>query len=411
MEYKIFWCKVNKYYINKWLNYFNNQNFDIENKILVASCVVTDRAKSKWLKDVKNYLNDWKIVYLTWCWAFEKWDQMDYDKFYKIYPELEKYLDKLILLWENPNNQFKNINDHSIEISDDNDIYTKKFIVIQNWCDTFCTFCLTILKRWKSSSVNLENILEEINQFVYRWWKEIVITGINLAAWWCTNTRKPEQSKIAFLLQQILSKTEIERIRLSSLWPEFLNDDFFKIIENPRFMPHFHISVQSFSDNVLKNMNRNYDSKLVYDVINRLKNLNREDKDFISIWADIIIWFPWESEENFIETYDWIKNLWITKLHLFPFSAHDKWETVPAWSFDDQINSSLKKIREKKLLELWDSIRKKFIEFNKWKIWKVLIENKFKDNWIYKWSGWTSNYLQVEIEWDYKRWEIIDFKF
>ncbi len=405
MDYKIFWCRVNKYYLNKRLNYFSKTPFlwgNCNDSLIIATCVVTDRTKSKFIKETINQINNYNKIYLTWCAVFDNWKKMTDEKFYKTYPELSEFKEKIVLLQEEPekedtkkieNNKFKeNIN-----------IYTKKFIVIQNGCDNYCSFCLTIHKRGKSQNIDAKEIIAEINDFVETWWKEIVITGVNLASRWCTNTRLPQENKFAELLQKILDETKIERIRISSLGPEFLNEQFFEIIKNQRFLPHFHISIQSFSDKVLKLMNRNYNKDLLDDVINKLKNLDRPDKEQISIWADIIVWFPWETEQDFQETIDGIIRHKINKVHAFPFSAHTKWESVPARTLQNQISPETKKKREKKLKEISDKIRDDFIKKNTGTKHQVLIEEK--KNWVWRW--WTWNYIQVELKGEYKKWQIV----
>ncbi len=400
MEYKIFGCKVNKYYLNKRLNYFSsNKN---NNNFIIATCVVTDKAKSKFIKETKQQIKNQKHIYLTGCAVFDKWQKMDEDKFYKIYPQLTEFKNKITLLWEEPNREdTREIKTHKFK--DTANIYTKKFIVIQNGCDSYCSFCLTIQKRWKSKNIEASEIITEINDFVEIWWKEIVITWINLAARWATNTKNPQENKFAELLKNIIDNTSIERIRISSLWPEFLNNKFFEIIKNPRFLPHFHVSIQSFSDKILKSMNRNYNSQLLDNIITKLKNLDRPDKDQISIWADIIVWFPRETEQDFQNTLDWITKHKINKLHAFPFSAHNQWESIPAHEFLDQVSSNIKKERTAKIKILWDKIREEFIKKNTWTEQQVLIEEK--KNWKRRWRTW--NYIQVELEWEYTKWEII----
>ncbi len=402
MDYKIFGCKVNKYYLNKRLNHLENTD---DKDFIIASCVVTDRAKNKFIKETIQQIEKWKHIYLTWCAVFDQWKKMDEEKFYNIYPQLSELKNQITLLWEEPNrDDTRKVWTH--QFKKEANIYTKKFIVIQNWCDNYCSFCLTIHKRWKSKNIPAEEITQEINNFVEIWGKEIVLTWINLAARWCTDTKKPKNNKFAQLLQQILDKTKIERIRISSLWPEFLDDKFFEVVKNQRFLPHFHISIQSFSDKILKSMNRNYDSKILDKIINKLKNLDRPDKKQISIWADIIVWFPWETEENFQETVNWIQKYQINKVHAFPFSAHDKWETIPAHWLPNQVPQEIKKRREKELKVISDKIREDFIKNNKWLKHKVLIEEK-KD-WKRKWRTW--NYIQVELDWKYKKWEIVKIK-
>jgi threonylcarbamoyladenosine tRNA methylthiotransferase MtaB len=227
--HKVFWCKVNKYYLNKWLAYFDSKDQDISQDLLIATCVVTDRAKNKWLKEVRLALEKWQKVYITWCWVFDTWKKMDDKQFYAVYPELSDYKNKIELLWEEPDRiDTREVSSHQFKTTN---LYTKKFVMLQNGCDTHCTFCLTILKRGKNRSRDLEDIIMEINEFVAWGGKEIVLTWINLAARWSDSTRKPEQSKFSELLHAIIKYTSVKRIRISSLWPEFLDDRFFELNE------------------------------------------------------------------------------------------------------------------------------------------------------------------------------------
>ena len=384
------------------MNYFSNHD-SIPNSCIIATCVVTDRAKDKFLKETQIQLAEWKHIYLTWCAVFDGGKKMDDDKFYSIYPQLAEYRNNITLLSEEPDrDDTRETKTHKFK--ENANIYTKNFIVIQNGCDSHCSFCLTVSKRWPSQTIPADEIIDQINDFVDIWWKEIVITGVNLAAWGCSNTKKPEESQFSDLLQYILDETKIERIRISSLWPEFLDEKFFKVVKNPRFLPHFHFSIQSFSDNVLKAMNRNYDSKRLDYVLTKIRDLDRLDKDQISIWADIIVWFAGETDEDFHQTVEWIKKYRITKLHAFPFSSHDKGESIPAHLFKNQVPFHIKKQRERELISLWNEIREKFTAENKWLPQKVLVEEKKNG----KWRGWTGNYIQVELDWEYKRWEIVE---
>jgi MiaB/RimO family radical SAM methylthiotransferase len=398
MQYKIFGCKVNKFYINKRLWYFDQHDLSKDQNYLIATCVVTDRAKNKRLKDVQKNLESWKKIYITWCWVFDKWKLIDQDKFYWIYPELKKFQKQLFFLPEEPKHW------NILTLKQWNNLYTKKFILIQNGCDNFCTFCLTIMKRWKHRSRPLPEIIDEINDFSSAWWKEIVLTWVNLAARWCDNTNKIQQSQFTYLLQEILNQTTIPRIRISSMWPEYLSDSFFHIIESPRIMPHFHISIQHFSDNVLKSMNRNYDNKHLTKTLKKFQALKRPD--LISLWADLIIGFPWETAQDFQEMLDGISNYNITKVHAFPFSWHTKGESVPAWKFDNQILHSTKLSRAKQLNMIADQVRNTFIKKNEWRTHSVLIEWKKDD----KWQWWTGNYIQVKLDWNYCKWEIVQIK-
>lgn len=404
MEYSLFGCKVNKYYLNQWLNYFEMWGKDMTNAHLIATCVVTDRAKSKWIKHAIGYLEEGKKVYLTGCGAFEKGNSIDYEAFFKIYPKLGNWQWKLILLWESPD--IKDWTDKKSSLKDKN-MYTRKFIVIQNGCDTYCTFCLTISKRGAHRTRWLKSIIEEVKSFEAQWWKEIILTGVNLAAWWASHTRKPKETKFSELLENIIEKTNIERIRISSLWPEFLDENFFELMKNPRFLPHFHFSIQHFDDTILQSMNRAYDSKQLDYVLREIRNLDRPDRDYISIGADIIVGFPGETEAMFQILLDKMKQYTITKLHAFPFSSHEKWESVPAWKFPYQVAITTKKKRMKQLLSLWDEIRSEFIQQNKQKKRPILLESQEIIDGVALWTGRTPNYIQRTVTWSYKRGDII----
>jgi threonylcarbamoyladenosine tRNA methylthiotransferase MtaB len=132
------------------------------------------------------------------------------------------------------------------------------------------------------------------------------------------------------------------------------------------------------------------------DLLIKTKNLKREDGVEVSIWADLIVGFPWETEENFMDTYNLVALWLITKIHAFPFSAHNLWESVPAWIFPNQISDSIKKERMWKLEAIWDSMRDEFIDRNIWNEFEVLIEVVKEENWKIKWKGWTQNYIEAD---------------
>ena len=346
----------------------------------------------------EHAVQQWLQVAITWCGSFSRWDLISESEFYSIYPELKHYSGEITLLPESPSKNW-----FEYKIGWKSSVYTKHFLIVQNWCDNHCSFCLTVAKRWPHISRPLNEIIQEIHEIEAQWWKEIVITWINLAARWCSNSTRPQETKFPYLLREILKQTTIPRIRISSMWPEYANDEFFDVAGDERILPHFHYSIQSFSDSVLNNMWRHYSSQELKEVLKKTKNLKK--KNLISIWADIIVGFPGETEDDFLDTYNWIEEFWITKLHAFPFSDHTQREKIPASLLPNQVDQKIKKEREIRLILKWDEIREKFIQSNKWTSHKVLIEEK--RNW--KWKWWTENYIQIEIEGEHNRWEIIGF--
>ncbi len=489
MQFKVFWCKVNKYYTDNWLN---SKYLSDKTGIFIASCVVTDKAKRKWLKFVKDAAKElkvenqsWKLkeekpkIYISWCWAFKKGKAQE--DFFEIYPELKEFRDLIVILWEKPEELQREIDENKKEKSNNplwkkenifNDsewpkgmllsassewqqswntkspsplggglrrglkgikkleklkklpqIYTKKFLLIQGWCDSFCSFCLTVQKRWRHYFRSKEDIVEEINEFEKGGWKEVVLTWVNLSAWGLPSTNPPkiltkkdkvEFSKFAELLEFILKNTTIPRVRISSMGPEFIDEKCLEIFKNTRIYPHFHYSVQSGSSNILKEMRRHYDWWYIRDLLLKTKNLKRDDKVEVSIWADLIVWFPGENEKDFLDTYNLVKDWLITKIHAFPFSAHNFWEKVPAWVFKDQVPDNIKKERMWRLEEIWDITRDNFIDRNIWKEFRVLIEvvkpspltTEGNSTENIKWKGWTENYIEA----DEKTFEILEGK-
>ncbi len=434
MQYKVFGCKVNKYYTDKWLN---SEYLRDKTGTFVASCVVTDNAKRKWIRFVKKELEHliWDDkIYISWCGAFK--DGKAQNNFFELYPELAHAQNKIEVLDEAPvenqkvspkssqpphswilspwedkwetdlplgKNWIRALN--KLKTLQNTQIYTKKFVLIQGGCDSFCTFCLTVQKRGRHYYRAAEDIVEEIKDFEAQWGKEVVLTGVNLSAWGLSNTfrvkdfsqdiekkgEKWQGSRFAELLQYILDHTSIPRVRISSLGPEFIDDACLRVFENTRIYPHFHFSIQSGSSQVLKAMARHYDGEYMRKLLGKMRNIPRKDGVSISLWADIIVWFPGENEEDFMDTYNLVKEYNITKVHAFPFSPHTLGESVPAGAFKQQVSENIKKDRMQRLTKLADTIREKFKASQKGKILHVLVEKAGKTSW----SGWTENYLEA----------------
>lgn len=251
----------------------------------------------------------------------------------------------------------------------------------------------------------MDEILDEIRYIQDQGGKEIVLTGINLAAWGAKSSLDGS-SDFSYLLQQILKKTSIPRIRISSLDPQYLDDAFFEVVTDKRFLPHFHLSIQSFSDSVLQRMNRAYNRERLDQVLSRLKALKREDQDFISLGADLIVGFPGETVRDFQDTLDGVSYYQINKLHAFPFSQHQRGEKIPAYYLPDQIEFSEKKSRNQKLIALGNHIRADFLRKNIGRKATVLVESFKKGKSI----AWTDNYIQVQLPEHYPAGELLELE-
>lgn len=411
MQYKIFGCKVNKYYTDQWLA---SEYLSDKSGIFIASCVVTDKAKRKWIKFIKDLIKNnevdldaWEKIYISGCGAFKRGEAQS--DFFDIYPELLPFSGAIEILWEKPSELKKEIVD-SQEISPKKisdikaklksipQIYTKKFLLIQWGCDSFCTFCLTVQKRGKHYYRSKQDIVDEILTFESNGGKEVVLTGVNLSAWGLKETNDIWNSRFAELLEYILQNTQIPRIRISSMGPEFIDDTCLEIFANTRIYPHFHYSVQSWSTEVLSQMRRHYNGDYMRTLLEKTKNIQRADGVEVSIWADLIVWFPGEDEQAFEDTCSLVQDGLITKVHAFPFSAHTLWESVPAWKYPNQIQDREKKQRMWDLEEISEKTRDAFIDRNIGKSFQVLVEVIKKDEttWKTKWKWWTQNYIEVD---------------
>lgn len=269
------------------------------------------------------------------------------------------------------------------------ELFTRKYMVIQTGCDNFCTFCLTVQARGRHKWRPVEEIIDEINIFVEGGGKEVVFTGINLGAWWASSSNNYTESKFVELVETVLEKTTLERLRISSLGVEFVSDKLIELFRNRRINAYMHLSIQSGSSNILRLMNRHYSGNQVREVLSKLRSLRREDEVSLNIGADLIVWFPGESNQDFEETQNIVKEFEITQLHAFPFSAHLDHYSVPAGKYENQIPNHITQSRLKKLLQTGEEVFESFAQNQKQKILSVLVE-KTSENWF---SGWSENYL------------------
>ncbi|MGI5826448.1 MAG: MiaB/RimO family radical SAM methylthiotransferase [Patescibacteria group bacterium] len=234
----------------------------------------------------------------------------------------------------------------------------RKFIKVQEGCDNFCTFCLTACLRGKPTSVPLPQIIEEINYWESQGIKEIILTGINISLY---GKDSPKQESVTSLIEKILCKTRIERISLSSIYPQMLTPDFLDLtINNPRISQYFHLSIQSGSQSVLQRMNRKTNLNKLGETLKQIKAKNQS----FTFRADFIAGFPDEAKEEFEETLQFIKENKISFVHAFPFSKRKgtaAFEMIEKKAWKD-LPSQTKKERVKKVMETVKQIRQQEAE-------------------------------------------------
>jgi len=189
--------------------------------------------------------------------------------------------------------------------------HTRSFLKIQDGCNSFCTFCIIPYARGKSRSLSAEYLVQKINELTQQGVREVVLTGVHIGDYHDENGRNLED-----MLEIVLEKTTIPRIRLGSMEPIEINQRFLKLFENPRMCRHFHMSIQSAQSKVLKDMRRNYDAKKVEWALTEIHNT--VPGAFVGM--DVIVGFPGESAEEFRETYERLEKLPWTRIHVFPYS-------------------------------------------------------------------------------------------
>lgn len=259
---------------------------------------------------------------------------------------------------------------------------TRLPVAIQTGCDNKCTFCITRIARGSTVDFKIESIIRQIKRAEDMGVQEVVLTGIQLASWGCTDSAKqPLTSKLPDLLNTILEQTKIPRIRMSSLGPQFLDDRFFAALKNPRICDHLHLSVQSGSPTVLRRMNRGHGIEEVYQIAKQARVV----RPHIALTCDLIVGFPGETEAEFQETGNMAEKIGFAKLHVFPFSPR---QGTGAANFPDQVLAGVKKERARKLREQGDLLNKLFIQSQLGSVAEVLAEDRH--------SGLSSNYIRLK---------------
>ncbi len=288
---------------------------------------------------------------------------------------------------------------HSCEISETN-FYrssfsigdrTRSFLKVQDGCDYKCTYCTIPLARGISRSDKLDNILRAAKEISDSGIKEIVLTGVNIGDYGKGEFGNKNHKNTFLELVTALDKVDgISRVRISSIEPNLLSNDIINFVSNSKkFVPHFHIPMQSGSDTILKLMKRRYLSKLYRDRINHVKQVMPN----ACIGADVIVGFPGESEKEFMETYNFIKSLDLSYLHVFTYSERDNTEAI---GLNNVVPSNIRSKRSKLLRALSVQLKRKFYMSQLGTIKNVLFEPENRNGFIY---GFSNNYVRIKTPW------------
>ena len=396
-------CKLNYSETSSIGRMFNQAGFntveftDTPDVYVINTCSVTDNADKKCKKIVKEALKISPLAYITivGCYAQLKPKEIaEIPGVDMVLGAAEKFriVDYLTDLTKNPKTLVYNQ-----PVSEANEFVpsysfgdrTRSFLKVQDGCDYSCTFCTIPLARGNSRSDTIENVITQANQVAASGVKEIVLTGVNLGDF---GIRVGIRETKFFDLVKALDEIEgIDRIRISSCEPNLLSDEVIEFVAtSKRFVPHFHIPLQSGSDKILGLMRRRYKRDLYASRVAKIKQV----MPGCCIGVDVIVGFPGETREDFIDTYNFLNGLDVSYLHVFTYSER---ENTLAAEMSGSIPGSVRADRSKMLHILSDKKRRSFYESQLGNTDEVLFEGDIKDGFMH---GFTRNYVKVKTKYD-----------
>ncbi|MGB2759480.1 MAG: tRNA (N(6)-L-threonylcarbamoyladenosine(37)-C(2))-methylthiotransferase MtaB [Maribacter stanieri] len=367
---------------------------------VINTCSVTDNADKKFKTIVKKAqkINPDAFVAAVGCYAQLKPEELaDVDGVDLVLGATEKFkiTDYINDLTKNDHGKI-----HSCEIADA-DFYvgsyaigdrTRAFLKVQDGCDYKCTYCTIPLARGISRSDTLDNVLKNAADISEQGIKEIVLTGVNIGDYGKGEFgNKKHEHTFLDLVKALDDVDGIHRLRISSIEPNLLkNETIAFVAQSKTFVPHFHIPLQSGSDDLLKLMKRRYMTNLYKERVHKI----REVMPNCCIGVDVIVGFPGETEEHFLETYHFLNDLDISYLHVFTYSERDN---TPAASMDGVVPNKIRNKRSKMLRGLSVKKRRAFYESQIGNELTVLFEGENKEGYIH---GFTENYVKVKSPWN-----------
>ena len=395
-------CKVNQYESDGiatsleeqgWKKGAKNKDTDV---FIINTCAVTSKASMQSRQAIRKILreNPEAKIIVTGCHAqtepdqIKKIDRIDQIICHKDKIKIANHItsncgNKPDLLFKKTDhgnsNSFSGF-DHAVKGK-----MTRAYLKIQDGCDAFCTYCIVPYARGSSVSMPEKQVFQHLNELKDSGFKEVIITGIHTGMYGLDFKKK---SSLLHLLEKINDKKPVYRVRLSSIEPGEINDGIINLAKKDNILcDHFHIPLQSGDNDILKKMRRPYNVELFEDIIHKI-----HDKiPSAGIGIDTLIGFPSESQKQFENTYELIKRLPISYLHVFPFSAR---KGTPAYNFDNKVDPVIIKNRCAKMRELDKAKRKIFIADNLNKKLEGLVQHK-SDSKTGMLKAVTSNYLTV----------------
>ena len=399
-------CKLNFSETSTIARNFQDEGFervdfeDVADMYVINTCSVTENADKQFKQIVKKAmkLNDKAFVAAVGCYAQLKPEELAaVDGVDLVLGATEKFkiTDYINDLSKNDMGEV-----HSCEI-EEADFYvgsysigdrTRAFLKVQDGCDYKCTYCTIPLARGISRSDALENVLQNASDISKQGIKEIVLTGVNIGDYGKGEFGNKKHEHTFLDLVKALDEVEgIERLRISSIEPNLLKNETIEFVSKSRtFVPHFHIPLQSGSNDILKRMKRRYQREVYTERVNKI----REVMPHACIGVDVIVGFPGETDENFLETYNFLNEMDISYLHVFTYSERDNTEAA---TMAGVVPMNVRNKRSKMLRGLSVKKRRAFYESQIGTNRTVLFESENKEGYIH---GFTENYVKVKTPWN-----------
>lgn len=383
-------CKVNAYESELIKEIFLNAGYketdqEASDVIIINTCTVTNQADSKSRKIIRHArkVNKQAILVVVGCMVeYHKNDlkgidadiiigNKDKSKILNLVQDFQEKRNNIVKLYDLRNVAFEDMRINNFEG------HTRGFVKIQDGCNNFCSYCVIPFTRGNIRSKDISVAFEEIKCLVESGYQEIVLTGIH------TGSYKSGEFTLTDLIKKISTLDKLKRIRISSIEITELDDDFMEELKvNKKIVSHFHVPIQSGSDNILKLMNRKYTIQEYKEIINKLRSI----RDDVNITTDLIVGFPNESNEDHQITIENLKSIKFSKIHTFPYSKRDGTKA----SLMTPVNDTVKKNRTKEILDLSDELESSYYQKYLNKEVEVLSEDGL--------SGFTGNYIKVNFD-------------
>ena len=400
-------CKVNAYEVEAMQQLLEQAGYEIvpfepgADVYVINTCTVTNIAdrKSRQMLHKAKKMNPDAVVVATGCYVqtdegkLEKDEAVDLvlgnnqkKQIVEALEEYEKEHAKKVKVIEI--NKTKEYEELSIGYTAE---HVRAYIKVQDGCNQFCTYCIIPFARGRVRSRKIADVLREVETLASKGYKEVVLTGIHLSSYG-VDFPKEERESLLSLIQAVSKVAGIQRIRLGSLEPRIITEEFLEgIVATGKVCPHFHLSLQSGCNKTLKNMNRRYSAQEYAEKC----ELIRKYYPAPALTTDVIVGFPMETEEDFEESYEFVKNIHFYETHIFKYSRR---HGTKAAAMDGQLTEAVKAQRSEKLLELHDIRAKEYEEAMIGKTIELLLEEEIEEDGKMWYVGHSREYVRAVIE-------------